>query len=895
MVTQKNQTPSSGAGNTGAEESAGVEEQLMIAFGASAGGLDALKTIFSCINPNSGHSFILIQHLSPDHKSLMSELLARKTSMTIRLVENGMIAEANTIYLTPPRHFLEIHQNTFKLMPCEDDQEDLFYPIDAFYRSLAADKKEKAVAVVLSGSGSDGARGVETIAARGGRIYVQDPKDAQFDSMPLATLSTGLVDEILTAENIAKLFNKPLRRPVVIEADLEDSHFAKLFDLMFKNYQIDFNGYKLSTISRQLQRRMAVKGAGEFDKYLAVLVEHPEELNKLKDALLVGYTRFFRDSEAFEVLESEIIAELLSDSSKSTTLRCWSLGCSTGEEAFSLAIAFHDQMEKLNVRREIRIFATDVDENAVAKASLGIFSPAAITGISAQRRHHYLKQQDGNYIVNAKIRRSVIFAQHNIATDPPFSNLDLVVCRNLLIYFLPELQHQILTSITFALKKQSYLFLGPSETLGKLGSHYVALDEKNRLYQKISAPSTRFKQSNKAQHLTARTDALINEVKTSQAALQDRLLGRLAQRQPNGMPMLVQSNIVRHLLNVWMPPTILINENRQAVYIYGDASRYTKKVSGGRVSNSYKVLLREPLGQAVSNAIDKARQNHQLVIFRDIELWADEQDITLPDDIDQQPGKETVDIRVEYLAADHFEDHLYALTFLNYSADESKNNNPDSATLQFSESYSERFHTNKRIEELEEELLKSQDLLQVTIEELETTNEELQASNEELMSANEELQSTNEELHSLNEELYTVNSEYQEKISDLTLLSDDYSNILNATHLAIVMLDHDLIIRKFTDEMKRYFRLMKEDVGRPLEHFATLLEYEDLCEDIKNVMEKRQSLQRHVKLKVPLTDDDTGATSFYLPDLVIVDMRPCIDSYNELNGSVLVISRIAKV
>lgn len=883
-----------------------VKVKSIVGIGASAGGLEALQELFSVLSSEAGNAYIVVQHLSPDFKSLMAELLSRKTDMDIRPVENNIEPQPDTVYLLPPRSFLEL-KNGLMILALHANSKDIALPIDVFFESLAKDQKKKAVGVILSGTGSDGSRGIQFIHDHGGSVLVQDPESAKFDGMPLAAVATGIVDDVLTPREIAFYISYPQKRvSQQFAMSVEDQNLSALFDLLQKHFGIDFSDYKLTTVTRQLQRRMAAKGVQSLESYLSVLRKNPSELEKLRCSLLIGVTRFFRDSAAFAALETKVVPDIIKASGDTETIRVWSLGCSSGEEPYSIAITFYEQMERLGIYRDIRIFATDADDMAIAKASAGVYPKSIIEDVSKERLDRYFIEHDDHFAVCSKVRRSVLFARHNIITDPPFSNLDLVTCRNMLIYFVPQMQRRVLSSITFSLKKDGFLFVGSSETLGNLSYHYQTLDERQRLYRKIknSQPSTASKFESGV--MPDRGLALpVGRIAPSRTAQVTK-----PAPTPGNLPFVVHSNIVKHLLNVWMPPSMLIDSGGQAVYVYGDASRFAKKLGGGRISSDYKSMLREPLVQAVSNAIERAKRTQDLVVFRDIQLVRETPDSgqgyeypsepqvhRLEEQIDSGSLEvEFVDLRVEHLCYADFKESLFVVTFMNYRHGSGESQSTEMSALDQGEKFSEYYHSLKRIEELEGELYKSQDNLQVTVEELETTNEELQASNEELMSANEELQSTNEELHSLNEELYTVNSEYQEKISQLSLLNDDYNNILNATRLAIILLDEVMIIRKFTREMTRYFSILDGDIGRPVHHFSHILEMPNLVADIARVFESNQSTQAQARLKEPLQTSDTRAdAAIYLSDLVNIDIRPYIDSNNQTCGTVLVITRIPNI
>ena len=863
------------------------KQTYIIGIGASAGGLEALQSLFLALDEDTGHSFVVVQHLSPDFKSLMPELLSRKTNMEILSVETGITPKKNTIYLLPPRCRLTIHDAKFKVKNLPNSKE-LFLPIDEFFISLAKDQGEDAIGVVLSGTGTDGSRGIEAIAKAGGAIFVQDPESAKFDGMPMAALATGLVIESYLPKEIGHKLRSPFLPEESSDISIEQKKLSKLFDVLFKYTNIDFHDYKTSTISRQLARRMNACKIASLDDYVIKIIQNKKELEILKNSLLIGVTRFFRDAEAFTYLQKEIIPKIILETSEKSTIRIWSAGCSSGEEPYSLAIAVFEAMDELGVYRDLRIFATDADERSIAKAGFGIYPKSIVEDVSKERLERFFIEMDDHYQLSPRIRRSVLFARHNVPVDPPFSNIDLVVCRNMLIYFIQNMQRRVIGSLSFALRLDGYMFLGSSEALGAHSNHFEVIHDRYKIYRKISNENINheLQEMNSSSGISAVKSRLnlsyqksiTDKPKTETETSQD--LDDLHYNFSD-----TKSIVVQHLISAWVPPTILIDSLYRAIYSYGDTSDFTCRISNGRISNDIRTILQPSLSQVVLAGIDKSKTN-DVVIYRDLRITKVQN--ILPNKSASEKTEITYDIRLECLQIDKSKKFVFLLSFLNirYDAPEL---NIENKSVEV-ETFSEQQHLMGRITNLEDELFKSQEHLQITVEELETTNEELQASNEELMSANEELQSTNEELHSLNEELYTVNSEYQEKISQLSHLNDDYNNILNVVNLGIILLDEIMIIRKFTRELTKYFSILDEDVGRPIHHFSHILDYPELLTDIAKVFEQNTPIRKTVPLIKPI--EETSVKPLIILDKVHLEILPYVDSNKETAGTVLVVNRI---
>ena len=786
-----------------------------IGIGASAGGLEALQTLLQNLPTDTGACFIIVQHLSPDFKSMMLELLSKHTSMQIQNVQDVMQVKPNTIYLIPPKKNMMIAQGELFLSDKMPDS-GLNLPIDIFFRSLSEDQQHKAIGIILSGTGSDGSRGIKALKEAGALVIAQEPESAKFDGMPNSAINTGIIDLILRPEDMGKKLESYIRHPLV-SGDSEslkgsmsgnEDIMGEIFSVLKMKSEIDFAKYKPSTVARRIERRMTIKQVTSLQEYLTLLFKEPYEVQVLSKELLIGVTRFFRDDEAFLAMREKIIPDIVKQSSEDTPIRVWAAACSTGEEAYSIAILFADELAKKKLKRIVKVFATDVNSHAIAEASNGIYSEDVQHDVGANYLSTYFTKTTGNtYQVNKDIRQMVIFATHNMIVDPPFSNMDLACCRNILIYFQHSVQKRVLTSLHFSLRKDGFLFLGSSENLGDLASHFEIVNDRNRIYRKRS--SVRIPIG------TAPPISPVTQVGSSQSIPSVARLMR-GYRGTNAAGSAVSfANEV--LITHYAPPCILLNDEHEALHVYGDVSDFVRRLPPGRISVDIKDMVNEDISIAVSSAIHRARQSEKEVYYTDVFTKIGEESIGLS-------------LRVRYIKEHEIETSpgYYWLIF-------ERGDNQNLHSPVHSVSFDAAEQSRQRIEDLELELKKSKEHLQVTVEELETTNEELQSANEELMSANEELQSTNEELQSVNEELYTVNSEYQEKIAEISQANNDLDEVLDLSRIGIIFLDENMLIRRYTHAASEYVNLMKSDVNRPLHHISKNIKYDNMLADVSEV------------------------------------------------------------
>jgi two-component system CheB/CheR fusion protein len=787
----------------------------VVGVGASAGGLEALESFFQHMPPDAGMAFVVVQHLSPDFKSLMDELLSRRTEIAIHRVEDGMAVEPNAIYLIPPKKEMIISGGRL-LLTDKDPATGLSLPIDTFFRSLAQDCGERAVGIVLSGTGSDGSRGIRAIHDAGGLVIAQSEDTAKFDGMPRSAVETGVVDLVLPPAAMAKALLDYIQHPVhgtksgkSIGKLVSETGMNAVFSLLRAECGIDFSHYKPNTVLRRIDRRLQLNRSVDLDEYVEQLRNDPQERNSLYKDLLIGVTRFFRDPDLFERLKAEVIPELLVKVSPSDEIRVWVAGCATGEEAYSLAILFHEALAAANRPLNVKIFATDVHRASLEFASTGLYEEAALTEVSAERLDRYFAKQAAKYQVSPELRKMIVFAPHNIIKDAPFTKLDLISCRNLLIYLQTSAQKKALSLFHFGLKTGGVLVLGPSESPGEISDEFETLDGHWKVYRKrrdVRLPTD----------MRLPLSPLLPQLQAVGAAL----------RSPK--PAFPDANLLKaydELLGAYVPPSFLINPQRELIHTFSGAGRYLR-VPDGRPSSDLLDMVDHDLRLAISGALQRAAKEIAPVGYGGVlrHSGGDEERLR----VSVRP------FAVRGTGETYFLISLEPEQRPRLSAEPVGDLNVGAAS-------------ETRLIELEDELRYTKENLQATVEEMETSNEELQATNEELVASNEELQSTNEELHSVNEELYTVNAEYQRKIAELTELTDDMDNLLRSTDVGTIFLDRDLLIRKFTPQIAHAFQLLPQDIGRRIDSFAHNILHDGLLDDVRRVLETAEPIERDVQ------------------------------------------------
>ena len=789
-----------------------------VGIGASAGGLEAIELFFKNMQPDSNLAFIVVQHLSPDYKSLMVELLSKKTAMPVNRAEDGMEVLANNVYLIPPKKNLTIFHGKLVLNDKVVNQ-GINLPIDIFLKSLAEDQANHSVAIILSGTGSDGTRGVRAIKELGGMVMVQEEESAKFDGMPRAAISTGVADFILVPENMPKQLLAYAAHPFVSgekQSDilLQDADaLTRLFAELRDKTKVDFTYYKPSTITRRIERRMSVNQISDFEKYVEYLQHYSGEVTALYRDLLIGVTNFFRDPEAMQELEEKWLPELL-QRSRNREIRFWVTGCSTGEEAYTIAILAKEVMEKLSLSRDVKIFATDIDKDAVVSASTGIYPESIIGDLPSKIVAKYFYHKEEKLQIIRHIREMVVFAQHNVIKDPPFTNIDLISCRNLLIYLQPILQQKVFEMFNFSLNPGGLLFLGTSESIGEMGECFSTLHQKHKIFKSKGRPKT----------LQRDVRHQVREDKTypSQPFTYSGRERRMEDHDSNRIIKQYMEIATEH----YLPLSVIANERLDLVHTIGDTQGYFKIPSGPAEYNITKMAAAE-LAIPLSTGIQKAFRTGEPLNYTNIRLQ-------------HSPDNRTIHIRILPLPEKKGFDPLVAIFF------EEIENRPSTETDDVT-SYDIGEEAQQRISDLEQELQFARENLQATIEELETSNEELQATNEELLASNEELQSTNEELQSTNEELYTVNAEHQNKIIELTELNNDVDNLLTSSRIGTLLLDENLEIRKFSSAINNMFHIMEKDISRPINHIAHRLINIEPVKMIKKVQKTNKMIEQEVE------------------------------------------------
>ncbi|MEM8947071.1 MAG: chemotaxis protein CheB [Planctomycetota bacterium] len=799
---------------TGEESDAARSDPLqVVALGASAGGLEALEKFFDNVPSDSGLTYVVVQHLSPDFKSLMNELLARHTELSIHRVQDGMQLEPDAIYLMPPKKEMIVADDRL-LLTDKDPSRALSLPIDTFMRSMAQEYGKQAIGVILSGTGSDGSRGIKAIHEAGGLVLAQDEQSASFDGMPRSAVETGVVDIILAPQQMP---NEILHR-IYDDTDIEASEDGRLISevgmtelvgALREAYGIDFSYYKPTTVTRRVERRLQLCGFTKLSDYAQSVLSDKEELNALYRDLLIGVTKFYRDSEAFHLLEVDVIPQLLSRAAPDDELRVWIAGCATGEEAYSVAILLDEAVSKRALPLKVKVFATDVHRASLEFASAGIYSEESLSKVSSQRLQKYFLRQSTGYQVTPDLRKMIVFAPHNVVKDAPFTKLDLICCRNLLIYLQPEAQNKALSLFHFGLRTGGCLFLGPSESTADLCDEFDSVDRHWKIFRK-------------------RRDVRLSANMRLPLSAGLESGGKLSPTSQTARRSIPEHQLLKAydaLLEDYVPASLLVDERRKLVHSFTGAGKFLA-IPNGRPPEDILEYVDPDLKLALAGALQRAMKEKLPVVYGKVNCRAL--------DANQQLRLSVRPVSIQSTGEDY-----YLITF------ESRKKEPPQQTV--SNEIDLDGVSLERINELEDELRYAKENLQASVEEMETTNEELQATNEELVASNEELQSTNEELHSVNEELYTVNAEHQRKITELTELTDDMDNLLLSTEIGTIFLDPELRIRKSTPQISRLFQILPQDVGRPLDAFTHNIRRDSLLDDVRGVLTTNEPFEQDVR------------------------------------------------
>jgi two-component system CheB/CheR fusion protein len=773
----------------------------IVGIGASAGGLDALKIFFNNLKPDTGMAFVIVQHHDPKFKSLLSQILKNHTKLPVTAVSKEVIPKPNNIYLAISESDLVLDVNTLKLLPSPKRIAQR-KPIDLFFNSLADSLSNNAIAVILSGNGSDGSAGLANINKQGGSIFVQDPSTAKFSGMPESAINTGFADFILSPVKIATKLNKFFVNTIKQHSNnhqnivINDAKLLQILQVVKDTTFIDFLDYKPSTIVRRISKRVLLTKSKSIDEYIHKLKKSPDEVNRLYNDFLIGVTTFFRDKNVFNFIEKNCIPFVVNNCIDKQIIRVWVCGCSTGEEAYSYAILFKEYLTKANLQLKVMIFASDLSKHAIAFSRKGIYSKSISETISSDRLSKYFLFKDNHYKVRKEIRDMVIFSHHNVISDPPFSKIDLISCRNLLIYIKSKLQNKLLQKFSFSLCNEGILVLGLSESIGVQGLLFSPMEEKLKIYKKNINILTK-----------------INPVYDFFNERQHTLTGNLLSNNSSMKKSNISDITKKILLDQYAPPSVIIDKNNDALYFSGDTGIYLEPPAGVAKFNILE-MARKGLKVPLQQAIDESRKSNKEVYTKDI-------DVILVDSL-----KKT-NLKVRPLLTKEYDPGMLIIIF-EPSENISHTNQLVSKTLSKKEEI--------KFKLLEKELELTNQHLQIAINEIENTREEFKYSTEELQSSNEELETSREELQAVNEEFITVNAELTEKIDQMYQSNDDLTNLLRCIELATLYLDKDLLIKRFTPAVTKIFNIISTDIDRPLTQLTSNLKYTTLVDDVTQVL-----------------------------------------------------------
>jgi len=776
----------------------------VVGVGASAGGLEALERLFRAMPTATGAAFVVVQHLSRDHDSVMDRLLSRTTSMTVTKAEDGMALQPNQIYVIPPAKELIISGG--RLLLTETSEKlglEQRRPIDIFFRSLAQECGDRAVAVVLSGTGSDGARGIAEVHEVGGLVLCQSLDSAKFDGMPRSAIDTGLVELAARPAELPQAIETFFKLSDLDRSETQQSLIERILVLMNEDHDVDFSHYKRNMVERRIQRRIALRSVDSETGY-AQLIEHsPDERDELYRDLLIGVTRFYRDPAAFDELADKVLPDLVERMAGGEELRVWVCGCGTGEEAYTVAMLIHEAFRQQEAPVRARIFATDLHQRSLDHAARGLYSEASVEELPEELRGRYFTQVSDGYQVNDELRKIVVFAKHDAVADAPFTRLHLITCRNLLIYLQAAAQRKVLSLFLFGLQSRGVLMLGRSETASAFSDELRTVADRARIYRK---------------HGQARLTSGLGRRFIAPTAVKP------SSPEASGPDTWSPRRLIRaydQLLERYMPPGILVDDQLQLVHVFGDASRFLH-LSSGRPSRDLSKLLREELRGPVLGILQRARGRDESVSLKRL----------------QGPDGEMLGLEAQRLPTSSARDFtVVRIETLDLPPAAPKNKvEIEADTL-----------NDERIASLEEELLHTRESLQATIEELESGNEEMQATNEELVASNEELQSTNEELQSVNEELYTVNAELERKLDELSQMTADMEHLLASIEVGTIYVDANRRVRRFTPMAAEKFHFEVQDLGRDIGDFNIRIELPSLMEDLDLVLKEERRIEREVK------------------------------------------------
>ncbi len=856
---------------------------VVVGIGASAGGLEAFSKLLAALPSDTGMAFVLVQHLDPNHESVLTELLARTTSLPVSQIEDSTRIEANHVYVIPPNTNLVIQRGSLRLSPRTVGRGQ-HRPIDDFLRSLAEDQGHRAIGVILSGTASDGTLGLEAIKSEGGITFAQDEATARFGSMPHSAISAGVVDFVLPPEKIAAELSRMAREPYLANppeaANLpederpptlpavtrsakgtaglsaEEDGFRRILRLLHDARGVDFSLYRSTTIRRRIDRRMLLDSVPSLLDYSERLRTHPKELEVLYQDLLIGVTSFFRDPHAFEFLQRKVFPDLVKDRAADDAVRVWVSGCSTGQESYSLAMAYLEFAAQARVNVPLRVFATDLNQANLEKARVGLYSEGLMHTVSKERQKRFFTEESGSYRISKSVRELVVFAHHNVFADPPFSRMDVISCRNLLIYLEPGLQSRVIPTFHYALKPDGVLVLGASETVGRHTDLFTPLDNRCRVYAKlpvstrIPRPATPFAAPSAAKYGRDRDTMAADAPDVDALREADRLV-----------------------ISRYAPAGVVVDNTLEVVQFRGMTGRFLEPPSGKASFNLLK-MAREGLMLPLRSLIERANFEHRAVRQEGVRFQRDGQTETV--------NLEVVPLRQPPSLLVLFEASAPIAEIPTPEHPKPKRGQKETRNEARNEAHAETDEQARQIENLSRELLETRDYLrfiqeqgEAANEELQSTNEEAQSANEEMQSLNEELETAKEELESSNEEMRTINEELHERNAELRHLNDDHLNFQTSSELAIVSVGADLCVRRFTPKAEQVLGLRSSDIGKPLGHVRHALEISDLKALVAEVITSATPTDREVQ-------DHDG--SWFL-----LRVRPYQTLHNQINGATIVL------
>ncbi len=776
-------------------------------IGASAGGLEALELFFENMPADSGMAFVVIQHLDPDHKGILPELLQRATTMKVFQANDGLKVTQNRVFVIPPNKSMSLLNGSLHLFdPVESRGQRL--PIDIFFRSLADDRQEKSIGIILSGMGSDGSLGLRSIKEKNGVVAVQEPATAKFDSMPLSAIEAVVADIVAPVEELPSKLIAFLKYVPAVKTDItvdsrSNNGLEKIIILLRDHCGHNFSSYKKNTLLRRIERRKGIHQIDKFSHYVRFLQENPKEIDILFKELLIGVTSFFRDKDVWKKLKEKVLPDLINELPEGYVVRAWVTACSTGEEAYSLAITFKEVLQKIKKHKNIslQIFATDLDSEAIEIARKGLFSSNIAIDVSPDRLNQFFTVEGEGYRVNSSLREMVVFASQNVIKDPPFTKLDIITCRNMMIYMEADLQKKLMSLFNYSLNPGGIMVLGIAETHGNGNEDFTDIDSKLKIFKKSGKTKT-------------------IEFVDFPDSFSSKRSGTTEKPVQNKVEENMQTLAEQTLLQRFSPASVMVNEKGDILYITGKTGKYLEPVAG-KANWNIHAMARPGLQNELPGAFRKAKQTFEPVILQNIKIGTN-------------GGTQFVDITVQRIETPGLTKCLIMVVFNDVAVTIQNDKTP----LKTSTGKSSARH-----KELEIQLQRSNEDRQSISEEMQTSQEELRSTNEELQSTNEELQSTNEELttskeemQSLNEELQTVNAELQSKVTDFIQADNDMKNLLNSTEIATLFLDRELNIRRFTDSVVRIFKLRTSDAGRPFTDLVSNLEYPEFEDHTRKVL-----------------------------------------------------------